>query len=132
MKEIDLPSGALLKITPASFSEAKALYQAVLEEIKGIEISSKEDLTSVFKNFACIAFSSKKIEQCLEVCFKRCLYNCGKGDFKIDKDTFEPIENRVDYMSVCVEVAKENLMPFMKSLYAEYQRFLTILPDVPA
>ena len=132
MKEIKLPSGAVLKIQLAPFSDAKALYQAVLEEIKLIEISSKEDLTSVFKNLACVGFSSKKIEQCLEVCFKKCLYNSGKGDLKIDKDTFEPIENRGDYLFVCVEVAKENILPFMKSLYAQYLQFLAILPSVPA
>lgn len=132
MKEIKLPSGAVLKITLAPFSEAKALYQTVLEEIKEIEISSKTDMASVFKNLACIGFSSKKIEACLEVCFKRCTYNAGKGDFKIDQNTFEPIEARNDYMAVCMNVAKENILPFMKSLYAEYQQFLAMLPNVPA
>lgn len=132
MKEIKLPSGAILKITLAPFSDAKALYQAFLEEIKNIEVSSKEDFTSLFKNIICVGFSSKKIESCLEVCLKRCTYDYGKGDLKIDKDSFEPVENRGDYMSVCIEVAKENILPFMKSLYAQYQQLLAILPDAPA
>jgi hypothetical protein len=132
MKEITLPSGAILKITLAPFSDAKALYQAFLEEMKTIEVSSTHDFTNLFKNLVCIGFSSKKIESCLEVCLKRCTYNYGKGDLKIDKDSFEPAENRGDYMSVCTEVAKENILPFMKSLYVQYQQLLAILPDAQA
>jgi hypothetical protein len=132
MKEINLPSGAILKITLAPFIDAKALYQAVLDEIKSINIATNPDMASVFKDLACIAFSSKKIEQCLEVCFKRCTYDSGKGDLKIDQNTFEPVEARSDYMAVCMNVAKENILPFMKSLYAEYQQFLAMLPNVPA
>lgn len=132
MTEIKLPSGAILKITLAPFADAKALYQSVLEEIKDVEINSRSDMANVFKNIACVGFSSKKIEACLETCFKRCTYNCGKGDLKIDKDTFESSESRGDYMGVCMAVAKENILPFMKSLYAEYQQFLAIIPSVPA
>lgn len=132
MTEITLPSGAILKITIAPFAEAKALYQAVLEEIKQVDIKSNTDLASVFKDLACVGFSSKKIEACLEACFKRCTYNSGKGDLKIDKDTFEPVEARIDYMAVSLAVAKENILPFMKSLYVEYQQYLAKIPSVPA
>jgi hypothetical protein len=128
MKEIILPSGAVLKITLASFAESRALYQAFLEEIKVVEIKSDVQLANIFKDFACICMSSKKIEKCLEVCFKRCLYN----DFKIDDKTFEPIESREDYVSICVEVARENIMPFMKNLYAQFQQFLQLVPSSQA
>lgn len=119
MKEIKLPSGAVLKIQPAPFAVAKALYQAVLEEVKSVQVSSTTDLASVFKDLACVGFSSKKIESCLNECFKRCLYN----DHKMDEATFEPIEARDDYIVVCMNVAKENIFPFVKSLYAEYEQF---------
>lgn len=128
-KEVKLPSGATLKVQVAPFSDAKALYQAFLEEVKGISITSSTDLASVFKDLACVGFSSKKIEACLEQCFKRCTYDSGKGDLKIDKDTFEPLEAREDYAVVCMTVAKENILPFAKGLYAEYQQILQMIPN---
>ena len=130
MKEVKLPSGAILKITLAPFSDAKALHQAILEEIKQIELSGKTDLTNMFKNIACVAFSSKKIESCIEICLKRCTYDFGKGDLKIDSHTFEPLAHREDYIAVCTAVIEENILPFMKSLYAEFQRFMSKLPSI--
>lgn len=132
MKEIKLLSGAVLKITLSPFAESKALYQAILDEFKGIEIKGNPEIGEIFKNMVCMGFSSRKIESALEVCFKRCTYDCGKGALKIDKDTFEPAENRQDYTQVCIEVAKENIAPFMKSLFAEYQQLLSIVQPVPA
>lgn len=132
MKEVVLPSGALLKITPSPFAVAKALYQALLEELRQVNVSVSTDMASVWKDLFCIGFSSRKVENCLLECFKRCTYNGGAGDLKIDGETFEPVERRQDYLSVCVEVAKENVGPFAKSLYAEYQRALAMIPNVQA
>ncbi len=128
LKEFPMPSGAVLKVQVGKFAESKALYQAFLEEVKGVQILSSSEIMNVFKDLACIGFSSKKIEAALEACMKSCLYN----DLKIDKNTFENLENREDYMSVCVEVAKENIAPFMKSLFANYKRFLEIIPKSQA
>lgn len=117
-KEFELPSGALLKIQLAPFADSKALYQAVLEEMKDIQLNSSDELFNLFKDAACAGFSSKKIEAALEVCFKRCLYN----DLKIDRNTFEPEEARQDFVHVCIYVAQENIMPFLKSLSAQFQQ----------
>lgn len=132
MKEINLPSGAILKITLAPFSDSKALYQAILEEIKSIEFTSTTDMSNVFKNVACATFSSKKIENSLDVCFKRCTYDFGKGDLRIDSQTFEREESRIDYIPVCSAVIEENITPFLKSLFAEFQRFMLKIPSVQA
>lgn len=132
MKEIKLPSGAVLKITPSPFQTAKALYQAVLKEGRSVEITAKTDMAALYKDLFCTGFSSPEIEKWIWECFKRCTYNSGNGDLKIDADTFEPIKARDDYMSVCMEVAKENVGPFMKSLYAEYQRFMSMIHEDPA
>lgn len=133
MRTFNLPSGAVLTLRPASFEVSKNLYQAILDECKNVHISTGTDMASVFKDFACISFSSKKIENCLWECFKVCQYDNGtSGNLKIDKDTFEPVSARDDFMVVCVEVAKENVLPFMKSLYAEYAKFLkTTQSDQP-
>lgn len=119
LQEFDLPSGAKLKVQVAPFADAKALYQAVLEEVKGVQIGASMDITSVFKDLACVAFSSKKIEAALEICLKRCLYN----DLKIDKTTFDPPEKRQDFVDVCFFCMKENLTPFTNGLFALFSQF---------
>jgi hypothetical protein len=106
--EKKLPSGAILKFNIAPFAEGKALYQAVLEEFRGLKL---------FKDLFCVALSSSKIEAALNKCIERALYN----DLKIGKDTFEDVEARQDYIPLCFEIAKENIAPFAKSLYAEYK-----------
>lgn len=121
-----------MKVNPAPFSTAKALYQAVLKEGRGVPISTKMDLAGLYKELFCVAFSSEEIEKCLKECFKRCTYDNGKGDLKIDDSSFESVEARGDYMTVCMEVAKENILPFVKNLYAEYQHIMSMTPNAQA
>lgn len=132
MKEVTCPSGAVLKILPSPFAAAKALYQAVLREARGIDISSATELPTLYKNLFCAGFSSPEIDRCLWECLKRCTYNKGDADHKITDQTFEPLEARDDYMVVCLEVAKANILPFAKSLYAEYQRVLSTAQSTQA
>lgn len=122
-----MPSGAVLKIGVSPFEVSKALYQAILEEAKAVAFVSTTEMASVYKDIFCVGLSSKKIEACLWECFKKCIYNSGKGDLKIDKDTFEPVEARSDYVAVCIAVAKENIDPFVKGLYAEYSQFFEMI-----
>lgn len=132
MREIKLPSGAILKLQPSPFAVAKGLYQAVLREVKMVRVSTKEEVTAMLKDAFCIAFSSPEIEMHLWQCFARCTYNSGAGDMKITEDTFEPVERRDDYMKVCMEVAKENLTPFLKSLFADFQSAITTIENIRA
>jgi len=127
MREVQLPSGATLKITPADFAVAKALFQAVSSELRTVRGNGIDD---ILKDIFCVGVSSSRIESCLWECFKKCMYNGGAGDLKITADTFEPVERRVDYITVCMEVAKENITPFVKSLYAELSGFRTMLENV--
>ncbi len=120
MIEKKLPSGATLKFTIAPFAEAKALYQACLEELKTLKMDPNEQVdVNLFKDLFCAALASKKIEACVMACLKRATYDSGKGDLKIDEQTFEDVNARQDYIPACFEVAKENIAPFAKSLYAE-------------
>lgn len=131
MREIQLPSGAILKINPAPFADAKNLYQALLKELKEVQIDSKMEVVNLYKELFCIGFSSPVIESFLWKCLERCSYNRGQGDMKIDKDTFEPLESREDFMTVCIEVAKDNVNPFAKSLFAEYKRMSQAVENSP-
>lgn len=112
-----LPSGAELEINLSPFSISKSLYQAVLDELKSLKVDANTELDiNFFKDVFCVGLSSKKIEFALDECMKRAIYN----GLKIDKDTFEPAAAREDYIAVCFEVAKVNLIPFTKNLFAQY------------
>lgn len=126
---VTLPTGAQLEITVSPFAPAKALYQAVLEELKGLNLDpTKEIDVNLFKDFFCTGFASKKIEACLWECMKRATYN----GLKVSDDTFEPVEAREDYIQVCFEVAKANIAPFLKSLYAQFGPILAKLQSAQA
>jgi hypothetical protein len=117
MTEVVLPSGATLKISVSSFAVSKELFQAVTDELKGLNIQYSTEINiGFFKDLFCTGMSSKKIEKCIWECCKKATYN----GLKITEDTFEPIEAREDYIPVMFEVAKENLLPFMKSLSAQF------------
>lgn len=129
MTEITLPSGAILKINLSPFAVAKELYQTVLDEVKTLNLDPEKEVdANLFKDIFCIGFSSKKIEKCVEKCMIKCLYN----NLKIDENTFEPEDARQDYNTVLFEVAKANITPFLKSLYAQYSQVLGLLKSNPA
>ena len=123
-RKIKLPSGAELEISPAPFADAKALYQAFLSEGKGLELDGSKEIDHNFmKDIFCAALSSPLIEEKLWECMKRCRYN----KEKLVEDIFEPVESRDDYFTVMFEVAKENILPFTKSLYAQYKHIFEML-----
>ena len=121
MKEMTLGSGAVLKVGIVPFEDAKALYQTILEETRGVNFNSQVEFRSVLKDFFCIGFASKRVEAALWTCFKRCQYCDKRGEFKIDKDTFEPLEAREDYIEVCTLATTEILAPFSKGLFAAFK-----------
>lgn len=129
MKDVKLPSGRTLKITMAPFKESKELYQAVLEEMRALKLDPKAEVdANFFKDLFCVGMASKKIEAAVWVCIKRATID----DLKIDDESFEKAEHRDDYFTVLFEVAKENVQPFTKSLYAQYSNVLGNLQNVLA
>lgn len=113
LKEITLPSGVILTITVPPFAVAKNLYQAVLEEAKALKISGEDEIdVNLFKDLFCVGLSSKKIDAALKECLKYSLYD----NLKITDDLFENVKAREDYLTICMEVGKEAVLPFTKSL----------------
>lgn len=116
-KKVKLPSGAELRIQLSSFGTGRAMYQAVCEELKSLKLDPEAEVdVNLKKDLFLAMMTSKKVESCVWACFEKCLYN----ESRISEETFEPIEARDDYITLCYEVAKENIAPFWKSLYAEY------------
>jgi hypothetical protein len=120
-REVILPSKALLKITPAPFADSRALYQALLKELKDIPVNSSMEVMNLYKELFCTGFSSLEIEKALWKCMERCTYNDKGHDVRITPMSFEPVENREDYVQVAIEVARENVEPFFKSLFVQYK-----------
>jgi hypothetical protein len=122
MKEIKLASGSILKIGVVPFEDARGLYQLLLGELKNIKLNTRDELANVLKDAFCAGFASKAVEAQLWVCFKKCLYCNKQGvELKIDKDTFEPMDAREDYIEVCTATMTEVIAPFSKGLYASFQ-----------
>lgn len=128
LKEIILPSGRKLSVNAAPFHDSKRLYQSIGGEFLRVRIDGGQDVEELIKNVICLGFSSEPIEKAIEPCLKRCLYN----GVKIDERTFEPEEAREDYLDICVEVAKENIRPFTKSLFAQFKGLITLVGRLPA
>lgn len=128
-KAITLPSGATLEVTVSPFSISKALYMAIAAEAKDLKLDPKAEVdVNLYKDLLCMALGSPKIESALYECMKRCTY---KG-LKITLDTFEPVDARDDYLTVCFEVARENILPFTKSLSAQFAGIFQSLKKLPA
>lgn len=129
MREVRLPSGAMLKVDPAPFPDSRALYQALLEEGKGLRLDMNAEVDgNLYKDIFCVGFSSKKIESAIFKCMQRCLYN----DLKMTDETFEPEAAREDYFTVLFEVVQENIRPFTKSLYAQFSVVSGMIQKSPA
>lgn len=116
MAEIKLPSGRLLTVQLAPFADSKALYQVLLEEMKGLKLDPLAEVdVNFYKDLFCAGFSSKKVEANIWQCMKRVLID----NLKVDENTFEPEAHRDDYFTVLFEVMKANITPFTKNLSAQ-------------
>ena len=116
-KDVVLPSGAKLHITTSPFRISKTLYQALLQELKALNMDPKAEVdVNLFKDVFCAGFSSPAVELALSECMKRVTYN----GVKVTEDTFEPDEAREDYISACVEVTVANVAPFFKNLTQQF------------
>lgn len=127
MREVTLPTGAILGLAPAPFDDAKHLYQTLLFEARTLDISFDHELSKQLTKLFIYALSSKAIDQAMVPCLKRCTYN----KLKIDRDTFEEVETREDYIKVLALVAEENITPFMKSLFAEFKTAYSTIVSTP-
>lgn len=128
MKTVVLPSGAKLDITASPFAVAKNLFQSVLKELKSVKVDSQAQVFNLAKDTVCSLICSPEVEAALSECMKKVAYK----DKRITADTFEAIDAREDYLEVCYEVAKENLTPFMRHVYAQYSPLLEKLKSTLA
>jgi hypothetical protein len=119
MKEITLPSGKKAKITPSSFADSKAVYQALIKELRNIEINPKDEVNVNFiKGLFCSLITSDEIEATVLKCAERVEY---AGERVVNTDIFDSEDGKMDYFPLMREVAMVNIAPFTKSLFAEFE-----------
>lgn len=114
-QKVTLPSGAELEMTLAPFPEGRRLYVAVTKALKSINLTANLEDANALKDAFIEVSTSKEVEDAILTCLKRCTYN---NERILNWDFFEDVNRREDYIPLCWEVAKFNLYPFMKVLFA--------------
>lgn len=123
-------AGQELLITPSSFDDAQELQRAVGYAISenninfdgskiGESLESSEIGAGTIGDIIKVIISlgiSKDLERALFKCAERALI--GDDRKKINRDFFEPVENREFYYPVMIEILKVNLTPFFKGLFS--------------
>lgn len=130
MKEYKLPSGKTMRYNISSFHKGTTLYQTILREARTLDLSSATELDEkLILQIGLLALSSTKIEEAILECCDKAVID-GEG---FSKEYFEPEDNREDYIPALAEIAKANIMPFMKSLYAQFSTiFQKVKNDIQA
>jgi hypothetical protein len=122
-EKVSLPSGAELEMTLAPFLEGERLLSAVGECVKDVKVDANTEVDNLASNLNSIkdmfvnCLISQKVKDALLACLKRCSYN---GQRITSWDIFDDVKAREDYFSVCWEVCKFNLAPFMKNLISKF------------
>jgi len=135
-QEFDLPSGAKLYVSVASFAQIKALHDAVFMELRGKGIgsldvvsiqktmlgSSDQGLNVLADKFLGLA-SSKEVEAAVFSCAEKAVYRpdgTEASSVGVTKAIFDDPKTRdrarEDYYSITLNVAQVNLKPFLKAL----------------
>jgi len=130
MLEFTSKNGAKVKIELSSFKNAfelkNSIEKALLKEnidVANIDIDigkvkeNKVDfaMISSLSKYIMVIDSDENVHKSVFKCLERCLYN----DFKITEETFEPEKARADYYEIVINCIKENLSPFLKTLFSE-------------
>ncbi len=124
-------NGKRLIVTPAGFADAMELQGAVAEALKGSKLnlagidlgggvagvleSDLSDVSGPLESLAGMVLgvvTSKRVENALFKCAEKVLW----GDDKVNRDFFEPVDNRELYYPIMVEVVKANVGPFFRKL----------------
>lgn len=111
-----LPSGAELSITTATFERALELFKAYSEELGKLKFSEDMSTLALEKNMFATLIDSNRIENAL----KECMKSVRIDGLEVTQEYFKDPERWADYVEVCLEVARDNVNPFMKNLSVRF------------
>ena len=124
MKKLTLPSGRILEVGLSPWETGENLYQTIAGELLKMVSSAHQELDESFiLKIGLLVVSSKEVKRDIWACTPKCLID---GE-RLTRDHFEDEAHRDDYLLAMKEIAMVNIMPFMKSLYAQYAPILEML-----
>lgn len=129
MKQLKGTTGKIITINPAKFKHTKLLRECIARELmkhkidignpKTLEQISKNikenigELINLLKDVLLGLETSQEFNNVIWLCLQECTYD----NAMITEQLFDDIpEYREDYDLIVMEVVKENLRPFLKSL----------------
>jgi hypothetical protein len=127
-----LDSGSILEVTLAPFEVGHKLLKSVMKELESVKISMgvkakslqeffdldvNDEAINTLKNLLTRLIGSELVEESLWACMERATYN----NKKINRDTFEEVKAREDFLIVAKEVLWFNLSPFLKNISSLFQ-----------
>jgi hypothetical protein len=120
VSKVILENGAELEMTLGSFAEAQDLLQVITKSLKDSKVSLNDDIgdLNTIKDIFLSLLSDKEIPKAILPLIKRTTLN---GIRITSFDFFEDEKYRECYIPILWEVAKFNLMPFMKGLFSKLQ-----------
>ena len=119
----ELSSGATVEVSIAPFAIGWKLATAIINAFKihGINLKIgenfsfgelvKDNFNEAVNGILDIITSDHVLDLAFE-CGKSAIYTKNGVSQKISRETFEPVENRADFMEVMYIIVKENLEPF--------------------
>ena len=137
LKTHTLPSGTKMGIEIASWGVVGILRRALAKEMKAVDIQLSDSVLGAalskdpraimaalggsdvngLKNIVMQLLGSQEVEEAVFMCMVKCtLQPEGEAVQKITAATFEPEARREDFIPAAVEVIRQNLTPFIKSL----------------
>ena len=148
MPDKKLKSGAVLTINKACWEDASDLHDALLAEIKGVQLSRAEfdvdfdpmQPLTLLKSPAIVGIAidklisvaaSKPVRTVLFRCFERCLYDGQKVDVDLFNDPKVGTQARKDYYEIAVSVAKENVADFFVNAFSVLTEMLPTMLNIP-
>lgn len=117
--EFKSKTGANIVINVAPFEDALALNNAVGNPVLGlkIDIEPNFDLENAAQlHYVTVVSTQAGVQALIMKCLKRCTYN----GHSIVQTTFDKPEAREDYFEVAIACLKENMAPFVSSLFSQF------------
>lgn len=148
--DFTLGSGAKLTVSIAPFQDSLDLNKAILESIKGLNLSGEflksnlksfnlseidlsdfKDLINELINKILSISTSEKVEKCIFKCAERATYE----NVRVTKDLFDDVKlgqkARADYYEICLKIIEVNCSPFFAKTFSGLkQRFTTITENL--
>lgn len=116
-REVKLPSGKKLVIQEANFEAANDLNREFMANLKDLDFGSfnkSDDVTVLLRHFVFRFLASASFEQKVWACMDGCTID----KLRLKREYFDDVAVRADYPVILMEVAVQNVKPFMKGLFA--------------